>query len=254
MCKVDVVTDRYGLAAPSSEYDSLDAYLLARWTGRGEAESAGYKSLTEWFNRRLLARIYEEHDRTATGVRVESEYEALQGADDARRAEVADDLRRDGIDPESARRAFISWSTMRRHLNDCLGGEKPRAAATTDWEVNSVDVARGRVEEKARAALRSLSSKDRLRGAADAAVEVDVTLSCPDCGAAVSMADAVERGYVCDDHSAFGGAARADSDSDAPERESSLGVLPAETAFGLLTSTSEQFVPLFDAFASLGVA
>ncbi|SDQ77841.1 rod-determining factor RdfA [Halopelagius longus] len=251
MCKVDVVTDRYGLAAPSPEYDSLDGYLLARWTGRGEAESEGYKSLTEWFNRRLLARIYEEHGRTATDVRIESEYEALQGADDERRAEVADDLRRDGIDPETVGRSFVSWSTMRRHLTDCLDGEKPRAGATTEWEVNSVDVARGRLEEKVRAALRSLSSKDRLRGAEDAAVAVDVTLSCPDCDAAVSMADAVERGYICDDHSTD---EAADGDSDASERESSLGVLPAETAFGLLTPASEQFPFLFDVLASFGVA
>ena len=47
MCKVDAAVERYNLGAPTSWYDTLDAYLLARWTGADGMESEGYKSLTD---------------------------------------------------------------------------------------------------------------------------------------------------------------------------------------------------------------
>lgn len=199
-CKVDHTIDRYDLAPPGEAFDAMDEYLVARWTGRAGGESVGYKQLTEWFNKRLLKRVYERRGRETLGTRLDSDYEALTGDDDLLRAEVADDLERDGIDASSLQQDMVSWSTLRRHLKECLDAEKPKPAATSEWEVDSVDIARDRLQNKAGQALRSLESKDRLPEATKADVDVQVKLSCPECPTRVPLEDALDRGYVCETH------------------------------------------------------
>ncbi|MDS0293824.1 rod-determining factor RdfA [Halogeometricum luteum] len=252
MCKVDVAADRFDLNAPTARYDSLDAYLLARWTGADGAESEGYKSLTDWFNRRLLKRVYELEGRDATSVRAESEYEALTGEDDVRRDEVAADLRADGIDAEELRRAMVSWSTMRRHLNGCLDGEKPERTATTDWERESVRVAADRVREKVRSALTSLVGKGRLADGEGVGVDVQVKLSCPECPARVPLEDALDRGYVCREHAA--GVDDAVADVEVPaggNSESSRGLVPFGAASFLGASLAEEAAVALQALLAL---
>lgn len=198
-CKVDFVIDRYALSAPKSGYSSLDEYLVARWTGT-EGESAGYQQLTDWFNKRLLKHVYEQNGRETIGTRIDSEYEALNGDDELVREEVIDDLASDGIAAESLTDDMVSWSTMRRHLKDCLEAEKPTPPSRTDWELESVNIARERAEQKTVAALRSLANKQRLPEAHRADVTVQIKLSCPECPTRIPLEDALARGYVCNDH------------------------------------------------------
>lgn len=200
MCKVDDLTERYGLTPPREEYDTLDQYLLAQWKGVDGLESEGYQALTEWFNKQVLAQIYDEHGRQIPAFRIDAEYEILTGDHDLRRDELAADLAADSIEIDDAEGELISWSTMRRHLNGCLDGEKEPVQSSSDWELESVEVARSKTIEKAKAALNSLSSKRRLPDATKAEVDIQVKLSCPECPTRVPMQDAVERGYVCKDH------------------------------------------------------
>ncbi|WP_058826464.1 rod-determining factor RdfA [Haloferax sp. Q22] len=219
MCKVDVAIERYGLAAPTGRYDSVDDYLLARWTGADGGESEGYKSLTTWFNKRLLARVYERNDRDVTEVRLEAEYEALVGDDDLDYGDVAADLATDDIDADEVTGAMASWSTMRRHLNECLDGEKPTVEASSDWERNSVDIARETARQKAESALSSLGKKGRLAGAEDAGVDVQVKVSCSECPTRVPLEDALDRGFVCQEH-------HVDTDEAAERTVRETGVAP----------------------------
>ncbi|RDZ33722.1 MULTISPECIES: rod-determining factor RdfA [unclassified Haloferax] len=219
MCKVDVAIERYGLAAPTGRYDSVDDYLLARWTGADGGESEGYKSLTTWFNKRLLARVYERNGRDVTDVRLDAEYEALVGDDELDYGDVAADLATDDIDADEVTGAMASWSTMRRHLNGCLDGEKPTVEASSDWERNSVDIARETVVEKAESALASLGKKGRLAGAEDAGVDVQVKVSCAECPTRVPLEDALDRGFVCQEH-------HAGADEMAEEAVRETGVAP----------------------------
>lgn len=199
-CKIDVITERYGLDAAEPRYETVDERLLARWTGSDGRPADGYRTLTDWFNRRLLARVYERHGRDALPTRIVTEYEALTGDDDLLRREVADDLRADGIDPESLRADMPSWSTMRHHLTGCLDGRKERATAESDWERQSVEIARDHARGKVADAVSSLSSKGQLPGADAADLDVQVLLSCPECPARVSLSEALTRGYVCSTH------------------------------------------------------
>lgn len=203
MCKVDSLTERYDLSSPDPDHETLDAYLLARWTGADGTASEGYQSLTHRFNRQLLRRLYEQHDRDATSIRLNSEYEVLTGEQDFRYEEVAADLASDGIEADRVRGLLISWSTMRRHLKNCLNGEKNPSSSTTNWELNSVALAQRQTEEKVSAALRSFVSKQQLPEASKADIDVQIKLSCPECPTRVPLEDALERGYVCKDHFEF---------------------------------------------------
>jgi hypothetical protein len=199
-CKVDEVVERYGLASADPVYDTLDEGLLARWTGADERDAMGYRSLTEWFNKRLLKRVYDEHGRETLGARLDSDHEVLQGDDDLVRAELVESLRADGVDGDELSDALVSWGTMRTHLQECLDGRKETEPANTDWEVESVETAVDVAEGKAATAVSALAAKGRLADGADAGVAVQVWLSCGSCPTRTPFDVALERGYVCEDH------------------------------------------------------
>lgn len=199
-CKVEVVTDGYGLEPPGGRYDSLDQYLLARWTGDGGREPIGYRTLADEFNRRLLKRVYDDHDRAAFDARVESDLTTLTSDDALQRGELADDLAADGIDAERLRRDLVSWGTMQTHLNDCLDGEKPQPTASTAWERRSIDIATDRARSKVEEAVSSLATKGELPADAAEDVSLTVQLGCTECPTRVPLAIALERGYVCETH------------------------------------------------------
>lgn len=199
-CKVDDVIREYDLALGDDRAGTIDDHLLARWTGERGQEAQGYRTLTTWFNKRLLKRAYDRHGRSTMGTRLDSEYRALVGDDDIRRQEVLADLAADGLDGEALRDDMVSWSTMRHHLQGCLDGEKA-APSGGDWERESIEVVRGGAVERLRKVLRSLDSKGAIEGADDAEVEVLVRLTCPECPTRVTLAEALERGVVCEAHS-----------------------------------------------------
>lgn len=199
-CKIEYVSDRYDLDQFESRYDSIDEHLLARWTGDGRVKPEGYRTLTEWFNKRLLKLTYEKHGRETMGTRIESDYEALVGDDDLLREEVMDDLRADGIDPDGLTRDFVSWSTMRQHLTECLDGEKTIRESTSDWERQSVAYAKNITRSKVSDALSSLDSDGKLAGGDHAEITVQVLLQCPDCQTRIPFEDAIDRGYLCGEH------------------------------------------------------
>jgi len=198
-CKVDRAVAAFDLDATGG-YEDIDAELLARWTGEGRHEAAGYRTLTEWFNKRLLKQVYDTNGRETVGTRVESDYEALTGDDRLLREEVLDDLRADRIDADAVADALVSWSTMRNHLNDCLDGSKPTTESDSDWEGRSVEIATEQAANKARDAVRSLAGKGEVVGGDEAEIAVETYLVCPECGLRVSLSQAREQGYVCEDH------------------------------------------------------
>lgn len=199
-CKVEDAIEEYALRPPSEDVDSVDAYLVARWTGSSGYESVGYRELSHWLNRQLLRRVYDEHGRSTTGTRVESEYEALTGDDELVRDEVVTELSALGIDAEEVVDAMVSPRTMHRHLTGCLDAEKSSGGASTDWERNSVEIARSQLEEKVAKAASSLASKGQFRGADAADIETRIYLSCPECATRVPFEAGRRQGFVCADH------------------------------------------------------
>ncbi|WP_424004970.1 rod-determining factor RdfA (plasmid) [Haloarcula salina] len=199
-CKIETIIDQYGLSSADPVYPSLNEGLLARWTGADGRSAEGYRSLTAWFNKRLLKRVYDDHGRESLDARVESDYETLRGDDDLRREELIESLRADGIPGADVVDDMVSWGTMRTHLNDCLDGEKATQSAATDWERDSVETAKDVARNKTESALSSLSTKGQVDGGDDADIEVQIQLGCPDCPTRVPFDVALERGYVCEQH------------------------------------------------------
>lgn len=199
-CKIDIVIEQYGLDAADPRYATIDEGLLARWKGADGNTPEGYRTLTEWFNKRLLKRVYDENGRDSLGARIDNEYAALTGGDDLVREEVIESLESDGLDPEGLRQDMVSWGTMRTHLLECLGGEKETRTAQTEWERESTEIALDYAKGKVEKALSSLSNKGHLDGLAATSIEVQIQLSCDECPTRVPLEVALERGYICEKH------------------------------------------------------
>ncbi|WP_227378411.1 rod-determining factor RdfA [Haladaptatus halobius] len=199
-CKVDHVIERYGLEEVNSRYASIDERLLARWIGDERHTAEGYRSLTEWFNKRLLREVFNEHGRDALGARIEHDYGLLIGDDDLLREEVTESLEADGIDADQVREDMVSWGTMRTHLLNCLNGEKEQKTSSSDWERESVEMAKSFAREKVEDALSSLASKEKIDGIETSSVSVQIQVSCDICPTRVPLEVALEQGYVCEQH------------------------------------------------------
>ncbi|WP_207891116.1 rod-determining factor RdfA [Natrarchaeobius oligotrophus] len=234
-CKVGTLIDDYDLDSPRPADDSLDDYLLSRWLGDDDTQSVGYRTLTEWFNKRLLKRAYDRSGRNAMGNRLESDFEALTD-DGLVKMDTIDDLEADGIDAEALLDDMISWSTMRNHLNECLGEEKEKKEASTNWELTSVDIACDRTKQKVESAVNSLMSKGKIDEDEDVDVEIKVQLCCGQCPTRVPFDVAMNRGYVCADHR-----------SEAVEDEAVIQVndTSSEETFYWATSVPRQQMPSF---------
>jgi hypothetical protein len=197
-CKVDVVTESYGLEPPGGRHDGLDEYLVARWLGTDGRAAVGYRTLADEFNRHLLRRVYERHGRDVLDARLESDYETLTAEENLQRAELVEYLAGVGIDAEAVCRDMVSWGSIATHLKECLGAEKERPADSGDWERRSIDIATDRAAEKAEEALGGLASEGGI--SEDVDVTVQVNLACPECRTRVPLDVALGRGYVCDTH------------------------------------------------------
>lgn len=201
-CKVDRVRADHEISPPSRVDGDLDAYLVDRWTGGDEAEPAGVRTLTEWFNKQVLKTIYRSHGRSDSSVRINSDYEALRGngVPDHERAELLFELADDGIDGDATTKQFIGKSTLSRHLKECLDASKDTPESQTEWEIDRVRVATNTYRSHLESALQSLGNKDRISGVDEASLQIQSYLSCSECPTRVSLEQAYEQGHVCADH------------------------------------------------------
>ncbi|CAI49795.1 uncharacterized protein NP_3408A [Natronomonas pharaonis DSM 2160] len=199
-CKVCDVVRRYDIESPIGEYATVDEYLVARWSGAARGEAVGYRTLTGWINKRILREAYDDAALSYPGSRITDDYETLQGDDELARQELLEYLDANGVDATRVVSDFVSWSTVRHHLKDCLNAKKPDQSASTDWEQESVDTAVEQTAEKTERALRALANKGRIRDGKAATIRVRVELECPECQVRVPFDEAFQRGYVCEEH------------------------------------------------------
>jgi len=200
-CKVGRVIAAYDLQHGVAETE-LETYLLARWLGRGEYTATGLRPLKDWLNRKLLKTVYNEHGRNALDTRVAADYEALTDAEDS--FALLDDLAADGIDGEQLTSDFVSTATLYRHFTNCLDATKSDDESETEsnWEAEKVEYARDIVRQNVAESLRSLENKGRLPRGSEAEIKTEIVLGCPECATQVSIGRAIERGYVCEQHTA----------------------------------------------------
>ena len=203
MCKVDDLIAEYGLTAPGSDYDSVDDYLAKRWTGTDGRTSEGYKKLTDWFNKRVLKSIYEDHGRSTVSIHLDREYDVIVNKDNIQRAELAADLEGDGMDIDELKKTLVSHGTIRNHLKNCLEVEKDTQSttnSTTTSREKAITSAKRMAASKTENILPELAKDGVVPFADQATVDVEIRLQCPKCDTRVPIEDAIKRGYVCNDH------------------------------------------------------
>ncbi|MBX0288585.1 hypothetical protein EGH22_19835 [Halomicroarcula sp. F28] len=146
--------------------------------------------------------MYQRHGRSDIDLRIDSEYQTLSGDEIAphRVEELLADLSADGIDGEQLQGEFVSKSTMARHLKGCLDGSKetPPTDSSSEWEQDQIEISKDILQDKIEESLRTLENKGKIAGASEADVMISITMTCPECPTRVSLADALDRGYVCE--------------------------------------------------------
>lgn len=203
MCKVDDLIEEYRLTAPGPDYDSVDDYLAKRWTGTDGRTSEGYKKLTDWFNKRVLKSIYEDHGRSTVSIHLEREYDIIINEDNIQRAELAADLEGDGMDIDELKQTLVSHGTIRNHLKNCLEVEKDTQSATKSTSTtreNAIASAKRMAATKTEDILPELAEDGVVPLADEATVDVEIRVQCPKCDTRVPIEDAIKRGYICKDH------------------------------------------------------
>ena len=200
-CKVGMAIDKYELKHDVVTGD-INEYLLARWNGHNEFPETGLRALTDYFNQKILKKVYTENNRRTVETQIESDYEALTGDDEIAKEEIIADLETDGIDGQQLADDFISTSTLYRHFNGCLEAEKESSQDSSDsnWEAESIQYALNNALENSLKALKSLEKKEKIPHATKAEVSVSLILSCPECTTRVQFKRAKERGYICKEH------------------------------------------------------
>lgn len=182
-CKVGRGIERYGL-------DGLDTELVRR---RREAD-ASLRELADYINRRMLASALEAasvdlddalygavDDEDAVGVL----YETLTSDETPteRVARVRTRLVQQGVDVEAIQSDWVTHTTVRSHLRECLEVDTSREASITlDDGRDTIEWARNRCAKVVGETFERLRRADLLAtGPLETSVTIQVT--CSDCGA-----------------------------------------------------------------------
>ncbi|SIS13290.1 rod-determining factor RdfA [Natronorubrum thiooxidans] len=189
-CKIDRISQKWDL-------ESLDERLLER---REAGDSL--RDLETYYNQQVL-----EAAMTAAGMEplegeVENLYQLLTGDNvgAGTKVEAQSRLKRNDVDPETITSDFVSYQTVRTHLNDCLNVETKRDTGIDETGAkNIVFKLLSRTESITKRTIERLRSSDRL-----AIGEPEVTLSlrvaCKDCGEEYTFTRLVERGRCSCSH------------------------------------------------------
>lgn len=164
-----------------AEYD-LPA-LDERIRRRRQEEEESLRDLASFVNTRALEKVIESADLDIVGD-PQSVYRALTSEDvqPERTVRIRNTLIDANIDLESLTTDFVSYQTIRTHLNDCLNIDTSRSGVETVGEARSlVEWTRSRDERVIDAALRRLGRNGEL-SAGDISVTTTVVVTCGDCG------------------------------------------------------------------------
>lgn len=182
-CKLGRSADAYGLR-------ELDERIADR-----HADGASLRDLEEFVNEAILRGALRAADADVVGD-LGGLYDALRGEDvtAGRRTEVRRRLERAGVDVDALLSDFVSYQTVRTHLQDCLGVDTNRERDLTVADARgTVEWARSRTEGIAERTLERLARADRIPDGEFDVSQV-VRVSCTDCGAAAPVGEFLDRG------------------------------------------------------------
>ena len=171
-CKVDRVRDAYGLC-------NLDS----RIRHRRQNEDASLRSLEEFLNQLILLQSMENAGMAVLDGEAENYYRLLtdDGVTNSARREAKMELRQEGLDVEQVTEDFVSYRTIKKHLNECL-----RISTSRDYEPDvesertRLSKLSSRVKTVATKALDRLQTHGTIR-IEDPRVSIDIHVRCGNC-------------------------------------------------------------------------
>lgn len=172
-----------------------DDRLLTRWHGDG-TQRMGYRKLARWLNVTMLRQEMDQVGITTLGGEAESKYDRLRGNNPTVAVEIRETLEAEGINMEQLESDFVSYGVIRTHIKECLGGD--REETSSDWERESIEIARDLATKKTTEAVTSLLNKGTLESSGDISVDLAIALECELCHARIPLERSLRRGYICD--------------------------------------------------------
>lgn len=174
-------------------YDLRDLNEDLRY--RRHEEETSLRDLADFVNARILETAIDASDADIAGDAV-SVYVALTGDDVStrRRVDVTDQLSNAGIDVDELERDFVSYQSVRYHLQNCLDVDTSRHG------VETLEEGRGVVEwartRDANVIERTLSRLQRTGAvtAGELTTTVTVTVECATCGNTYRIDEFLDRG------------------------------------------------------------
>lgn len=182
-CKIGRNVAAYGL-------EDFDRRLLDR-----RRDGASLRRLERFVNEALLQRALERAETDVIGD-VGSIYEKLVGEDVSagERTEVRERLARAGVDTDGLRDDFVSYQTVRTHLQECLDVDTDRRTSLSPADAQgTIEWARSRSEGIVERTIERLRDADGVR-AGDVDVTHAIRVTCPDCDGRYPVETFIERG------------------------------------------------------------
>lgn len=182
-CKVDRVAERWDLA--------IDDDLRER---RAAGESL--RDLETYVNERLLRAALRSVDADPLDGEAANLYRLLtdEAVSAGQRVDAEARLRRTGLDPETVTDDFVSYGTVRTHLNECLGVETTRESRLDPDEARTTVLKLlSRTESVTERTVTRLANQGSLTIPAPS-VTLGLRVACEECGDEYTFAQLLSRG------------------------------------------------------------
>lgn len=182
---------KVGRVAAARDLRDVDDRLRER---RADGESL--RDLETYFNESVLRSAMAAAGMETLDGEVSNLYRLLT-ADEVSPGERVDAearLERHGVDPSAVTDDFVSYGTVRRHLNECLGVETPRDSGTTvDGARNTVLKLVSRTEAVAERTVERLAAGGALT-VGTPSVTVSLRVACSECDEEYAFSRFLNRG------------------------------------------------------------
>lgn len=184
VCKVDRISKKW-------ELTGIDERLQER---RNEGDSL--RDLETFYNQTLLRTAMNAEGRETLDGEIPNVYRLL--TDDevspGKRIDAESRLRQNGIDPAELTGDFVSYQTIRTHLNDCLEMETARSTTLTVGDArNTVLKLISRTESVAKQMIDRLETDGSLT-IPSPTVTLSLRVGCSECGDEYPFSKLLERG------------------------------------------------------------
>lgn len=172
-CKVDRIAKKYGL-------QRLDERLLRR---RKEDEM-GLRSLESWINPWVLQRAMQRAGMTTVDGEAENYHRLLcdENVIETARTDARRELASAGVEVDTVEEDFVSYQTIKKHLNECLDTDTSRSyEPDLESDIDTFEQIFSRVDNVVSKTINRLRRYGEL-SLGEPEVLISVKVRCGDCG------------------------------------------------------------------------